>query len=148
MPNMNSPSTSKHRLFADQVHKLYENIILGTAATLINATILVFILRDHVQRTPLLVWLACAVAVSAGRLLLHRFYHKSHTQYSNPEKWNFWFIATLFLAGILWGSVAVFLFPSDSVGHQAFIAFVNGGMVRMLWLDWQRSLGLQWGRRS
>ena len=127
--DMNSPSISNHRLFADQVHKLYGNISLGTAATLINGTILVFILRAHVQRMPLLVWLACAVAVSAGRLLLHRFYHKSHTQYSNPEKWNFWFIATLFLAGILWGSVAVFLFPSDSVGHQAFIAFVIGGMV-------------------
>jgi PAS domain S-box-containing protein len=122
-------STFNHRLFADQVHKQYENTVLGTAATLINGTILVFILRAHVQSKALLIWLACAGIVSACRLAVHRSYRKSPTQYSNPEKWNAWFIATLFLSGILWGSVAVFLFPSDSIGHQAFIAFVTGGMV-------------------
>jgi len=122
-------SASNHRLFADQVHKQYESTVLGTAATLINGTILVFILRDHVQHMPLLVWLACAGLVSACRLMLHQPYRKSLTQYSNPAKWNSLFTTTLFLSGVLWGSVAVFLFPSDSIGHQAFIAFVTGGMV-------------------
>jgi PAS domain S-box-containing protein len=122
-------STFSRRIFADQVHKQYENTVLGSAATLINGTILVFILRAHVQRMPLFIWLACAGIVSACRLMLHWFYRKSPTQYSNPEKWNAWFILTLFLSGVLWGSAAVFLFPSDSIGHQAFIAFVTGGMV-------------------
>ena len=122
-------SLSKRRLFADQVHKQYENTVLGTAATLINGTVLVFILRAHISQTHLLVWLACAGVVSICRLVVHRYYRKSRTQYSKPEKWNAWFIATLFLAGVLWGSTAVFLFPSDSIGHQAFIAFVSGGMV-------------------
>jgi PAS domain S-box-containing protein len=122
-------STSNHRLFADQVHKQYENTVFGTAATLINGIILVFILRTHVQHTNLLIWLGCAGMVSASRLMLHRFYRRSHTQYSNPEKWNAWFITTLLLSGVLWGSTAVFLFPSDSIAHQAFIAFVIGGMV-------------------
>ena len=36
---------------------------------------------------------------------------------------------TLLLSGVLWGSTSIFLFPPDSVGHQAFIAFVIGGMV-------------------
>ncbi len=127
--DISSLSTFSHRLFADQVHKQYENTVLGSAATLINGTILVFILRAHVQHKTLLIWLAGAVIVSASRLVVHRSYRKSLTQYSNPEKWNVWFSGTLFLAGILWGSAAVFLFPSDSIGHQAFIAFVTGGMV-------------------
>ena len=119
-------STFSRRIF---VHKQYENTLLGSAATLINGTILVFILRAHVQRMPLFIWLACAGIASACRLMLHWFYRKSPTQYSNAEKWNVWFILTLFLSGVLWGSAAVFLFPSDSIGHQAFIAFVTGGMV-------------------
>jgi PAS domain S-box-containing protein len=128
-PDTSNLTTYSHRLFADQVHKQYENTVLGTAATLINGSILVFILRAHVQRTPLLIWLACAGIVSTCRLVLHWSYRKSLTPCSNPEKWNAWFITTIFLSGLLWGSVAVFLFPSDSVGHQAFIAFVTGGMV-------------------
>jgi len=122
-------SASSRRLFADQVHKQYENTVLGSAATLINGTILVFILRAHAQRMPLIIWLACAGMVSACRLMLYWSFRKSQSQYSNPEKWNAWFLTTLFLSGVLWGSVSVFLFPSDSIGHQAFIAFVTGGMV-------------------
>ena len=128
-PGTSNSSTFSRRLFADQVYKQYENTVLGSAATLINSTILVLILKGHVQRMPLLIWLACAGIVSACRLVLYRSYRKSPTQYSNPEKWNVWFLTTLFLAGVLWGSAGVFLFPSDSIGHQAFIAFVTGGMV-------------------
>jgi PAS domain S-box-containing protein len=78
---------------------------------------------------PLVIWLAGMVILSACRLVLYWSYRNSPTRYSDPEKWNFWFMTTLFLSGILWGSVAVFLFPADSIGHQAFIAFVTGGMV-------------------
>lgn len=122
---------SKHsnRLFADQVYKQYEHTVFGTAATLINSIILVFILRSHVQHTNLIVWLVCVGIVSAGRLIAHRLYHKSSTQYSHPGKWNRWFFITLFLSGVVWGSTAFFIIPSNSIGHQAFIAFVAGGMV-------------------
>ncbi len=122
-------STDSHRLFADQVHKQYENTVFGSAATLINGIILVFLLRDHVKPVNLVLWMVAAGIVSAGRLVLDGCYRKSRTQYSNPEKWNAWFLATLFFSGILWGSAAIFLFPIDSVGHQAFIAFITGGMV-------------------
>ncbi len=76
-----------------------------------------------------MVWLACAGLVSASRLVLNGFYRQSSTKQSNPQKWNAWFLATLFLSGVLWGSTAIFLFPSDSFAHQAFIAFVTGGTV-------------------
>jgi PAS domain S-box-containing protein len=128
-PDKTNLSTINRRLFADQVYKQYENTVLGSAATLINGTILALILRAHVQYMPLVIWLAGMVILSACRLVLYWSYRNSPTRYSDPEKWNFWFMTTLFLSGILWGSVAVFLFPADSIGHQAFIAFVTGGMV-------------------
>lgn len=122
-------STHSHRLFADQVHKQYEHTVFGTVATLINSIILVFILRSHVQHNHLMIWLVCAAIVSTTRLISHRLYHKSSTQYSQPGKWNRWFFITLLLSGVAWGATALFLIPSDSIGHQAFIAFVAGGMV-------------------
>jgi len=128
-PDIHNLSNSSHRLFADQVHKQYENTVFGSVATLVNGLILAFVLRSQVQHVNLLIWLAGAGVVSASRLVLQWFYSKSATQYSHPEKWNEWFIATIFVAGVLWGSAAIFLFPSESIGHQAFVAFVTGGMV-------------------
>ncbi len=125
---MSNPADNQ-RLFEDQVRRLYDHIVFGTVATLINGSILGFILRTHVPRANLLIWLAFAVLVSSCRLLLHWRYRKLSSRYQNPKKWNAWFLATLFLAGILWGSAAFFLFPEQSIGHQAFIAFVTGGMV-------------------
>jgi two-component system, cell cycle sensor histidine kinase and response regulator CckA len=127
--DIHQPFTFSNRLFADQVNKQYEHTIFGTTATLVNGVILVFILRGQVASTALLVWLACALLVSACRLALLWFYRRSRTRYTTPEKWNAWFIGTLLLAGILWGSAAIFLFPADSIGHQVLLALVTGGMV-------------------
>jgi len=123
-----SPRSSR-RLFADQVHKEFEHTLFGTAATLINSILLVFILRAHAPHKSLLVWLICAGVVSACRLILNRLYHKAANRSEHPERWNTWFLITLLLSGILWGASSVFMYSSDSIGHQAFIAFVAGGMV-------------------
>jgi PAS domain S-box-containing protein len=117
-----------NRLFADQVHKQYEHTVSGCVATLINSVIVVLILWGEVSRAGLLIWLLFAWLVSACRLMLHRAYHKSIDPPANPEKWNTLFLVTLFLSGAVWGSSSVFMFLTDSIGHQAFIAFVVGGM--------------------
>jgi two-component system, cell cycle sensor histidine kinase and response regulator CckA len=122
-------ATFSNRLFADQVRKQYEHTASGTAATLVNSAILVFILKSHVAAAILLAWLACAFLVSACRLVLLWFYRRSETRDSQPEKWNALFVGSLFLAGLFWGSAAVFLFPADSIGHQVLIVFITGGMV-------------------
>jgi hypothetical protein len=74
------PSTFSRRLFADQVRRQYEHTVFGTAATLVNSTILILILRSQVAASALLAWLACAVLVSACRLVLLWFYRRSGTQ--------------------------------------------------------------------
>ncbi len=77
----------------------------------------------------LLVWLAGVCFVSLCRLMVYWCYQKSAGRGSNPDLWNAWFNASLFLSGVLWGSTALFMVPSNSIGHQAFLAFVIGGMV-------------------
>ena len=45
------------------------------------------------------------------------------------------------VAGTLWGSTAIFLFPLESVAHQVFIAFVLAGMGRYLYLVYHEGRG-------
>jgi hypothetical protein len=47
---------------------------------------------------------------------------------SDVGRWGTRFIIGLALSGIIWGSAGIFLFPVESIIHQAFLAFVLGGM--------------------
>ncbi len=122
-------SGNARRLFADQVHKLYGEINIGAVATLVNSIILAFIFRADVPADNLLIWLGCMGGISACRLILNSRYRASDAKSSQVQHWYVWFMATLLFSGIGWGSAAVIIFPSESVAHQAFIAFVSGGMV-------------------
>ena len=119
----------KEKLFVDKVRKLYDHTVFGSAATLINGTVLVFILRGRVPLSNLISWLGCALLLSIVRLSLNWNYRKTTPSYAETVTWRNLFIASLFLSGILWGAAGIVLFPSDSIGHQAFVAFVAGGMV-------------------
>ena len=128
-PDIQLLSRPNHRLFADQVEKQFQQIGIGTTATLINGFILVLVVRDYVPIENTVIWVTCALISSGLRLGLLWTYRRSTSRYTEPEKWNSLFIATLFFAGFVWGLAAILLFPSDSIGHQAFVAFVTGGMV-------------------
>jgi PAS domain S-box-containing protein len=116
-------------LIADQVRKLYEHTVFGSVATLINGTVLVFVLRHRVSSLKLSLWLCAAILISLLRLSLYRSYHKNTLSQRETARWKNFFIASLFFAGLLWGAAAIFLYPPDAIGHQAFIALVIGGMV-------------------
>ncbi|HSQ84314.1 MAG TPA: PAS domain S-box protein [Desulfobacterales bacterium] len=75
------------------------------------------------------IWFIVLVLISLVRLFLQKSYSKVTPTLENAKKWENLFILTLAFSGIVWGSAAIFLFPSNSIGHQVFIAFVLGGMV-------------------
>ncbi len=116
-------------LIADQVRKLYDQTVFGSAATLVNGCVLVFVLRERVSVSNLGLWLGAAILVSILRLSLYQSYRKSKNTRVESDKWKGLFHASLFLAGVLWGSAAIFLYPAGTIGHQVFVAFVTGGMV-------------------
>ncbi|MBI5550350.1 MAG: PAS domain S-box protein [Desulfobacterales bacterium] len=77
----------------------------------------------------LCLWLGAALLVSMIRLSLYKGYRKARPHPNEAQKWKNLFIASLSLSGIVWGATAIFLFPPGATAHQAFIAFVSGGMV-------------------
>jgi PAS domain S-box-containing protein len=104
-------------------------VTIGNIATLVNAAVLVFILRKIVPYSVLGIWFSAIVLISFFRRFLVYRYRKSSPVYYETDKWKRWFIITIALSGLIWGSAAIFMFPVGSIEHQVFMAFVMGGMV-------------------
>ena len=119
----------KIRFLADRIRKLYDNAILGALATLINGCILAFVLWGQSYTPKLAAWLVGVFLVFTLRVVITMAYRRAASSSLVAGKWKIRFLFSLFLSGLLWGAPAVFLFPSASIGHQVFIAFVTGGMV-------------------
>ena len=125
---MNSHNTTNKQLYVEQVSLLYHNAPLAYAFTLINGSILVFLQRAYIPTGVLIAWFTCLILVTVSRIgLIYLFTHSQVTA-ENVNYWGRAYLIGVGLAGILWGSTAVFLFPVESMGHQVFIAFVLAGM--------------------
>ncbi len=116
-------------LYAEQVKQLYSNARVGLLATGINALLLAFIQRDVTSPIYLIVWVTLIAVISLLRYKdIGRFWRRS-PEASEAAYWGKRFTLQLALSGMAWGSSAIFLFPTDSLAHQTFLAFVTGGMV-------------------
>ncbi len=115
-------------VYAEQVKLLYGFAPLAYSVTLINGLILIVVQRAHIPLAVLLGWFACLTLVTVGRIVLVYGYSRARPPAEAARRWQWWYCIGVGLAGIVWGSAAVFLFPLDSLGHQVFVAFVLAGM--------------------
>jgi signal transduction histidine kinase len=116
-------------LYAELVAQVYNQMPMGLVATVVNAFVLAFILRDVIPLRVLISWVAAMMLLSLLRYILLLKYRRSSVEADEAQRWARWFLITLGLSGALWGSAGIFLFPIASIAHQAFIAFVLAGMV-------------------
>jgi len=82
-----------------------------------------------VPRSRLIVWLSAVIVLTVLRFLLYHSYQKSPNKYRDASRWGRLLLAGNLMSGIVWGSLAIIAYPSHSVVHQIFQAFVIGGMV-------------------
>lgn len=122
-------SNANNRVSSEQVIQLFRVAPVGIVASLINACFLVAVLRQQVSNYALFAWLACLFSVSLLRALLLWQYHRSPIKAVESERWRKIFLMGLFAIGAVWGSVALFIYPENSLAHQVFMAFLVGGMV-------------------
>jgi diguanylate cyclase (GGDEF)-like protein/PAS domain S-box-containing protein len=115
-------------VFAEQVKMLYVNSPLGLFVTLINGAILILVQRAHIAPAVLVAWYGSLVAVTTLRALAARQFLRMNPNPEDMRRWNLIFLIGTALAGLVWGSTAVFLFPAGSPAHQLFVAFVLAGM--------------------
>ncbi len=125
---MNSHNKTNKQLYVEQVSLLYHNAPLAYAVTLINGMILVFVQKTYITTLVLIAWFICLILVTVGRMSLVYLFANSHVTAENANYWGCAYLLGTALAGLTWGSTAVFLFPVQSIGHQVFVAFVLAGM--------------------
>jgi hypothetical protein len=109
------------------VQLLYQHLTIGLVATAINAVILTLVLWSRISHSILIFWLVFSESIALLRYGLLLRYRKSGTT-ETSDLWGQWFLTGTILAGICWGSAAILMFPVESIPHQAFLAFVLGGM--------------------
>lgn len=115
--------------FKQQVHQLYSLAPYGILASLINSSILVALLWSNVPQGPAAWWVMSVVVVNGlWGLLLYR-YRQYAKHAASVDRWANWFITGNAASGCIWGIGGIVLYPSTSIGHEVFLAFVLGGMI-------------------
>lgn len=122
-------SPDHKRIYKEQVKHLYRLCSIGIAATLVNSFLLVFILRNVVSHTVLINWLSAIVLIALFQYILQQIYKSRGVMQDEPNPWDRWYHIGAFLAGLLWGSTAIFLFPIESIVHQFFLVLLSLGML-------------------
>lgn len=123
---LNNPQIEQE-ILAVQVRQAYALAPFGILATLINSSIVLYIMKDVIPHRPLFVWFALIVVLSTIRIWdVLRF--GTIARRRPPAHAARLFLAGLVLIGLVWGSVGLFPFTMISLGHEVFIAFVLGGM--------------------
>ncbi len=126
--DLTSPEESV-KIRAEQVRLLYKNASISMIGSLVNSVLLAVILWSVTDRALLMAWVAGIFIVTAFRYYdVIRFRRASDDPLSavSAEKR---FVAATALSGVAWGASGLLISPDTSVAHQAFLAFVLGGMV-------------------
>lgn len=116
------------RLYPILLTQIYERSNIGIIATVVNSSILLYILWQQIPHWILVSWFLTISLVSLIRILLNLNFLRVHESEKNIRRWGQLLFFGLGIAGILWGSTAIFLFPVQSLAHQVFIAFTLAGM--------------------
>lgn len=118
-----------NRVNAVLIKQIYMRSNIAVLATVVNAALLIFVLRHQVSIWNLVIWLILILLTSGVRFFLNLKFLRADDREQNSRRWTWVLFCGLCIPGVLWGGTALFLFPAHSVAHQAFIAFVLGGMV-------------------
>jgi signal transduction histidine kinase len=122
-------SQSHPRIYPLLVNLIYRQSKIGILATVVNASILVFILWEQITHWILTLWYIIILLVSLIRYILNKRFLGQADPSQDIRRWGQLLKVGLAISGLLWGATGIFLFPVHSIAHQVFIAFVIAGMV-------------------
>ncbi|MEA3277347.1 MAG: response regulator [Pseudomonadota bacterium] len=122
------PGKRETALAREQVQLLYQQAAPGLLATLIVSALLVFAQSTVTSQGTLTIWLTYMTAVTAIRYGLLVLFRRQDLAGIDATKWSALFVVGTALAGLGWGSTAIFLFAPDSIVHESFLTMILAGM--------------------
>jgi PAS domain S-box-containing protein len=121
-------SEKNDEIHAEQVKILYHAAPLHLLATLINAALLVLVQWQLISPAVLSSWFLAVLGLILLRYYLTKLYKSASLESLQSRPWDLWFTLGVAGNGMLWGAAGILFFPSGSIVHQVFLAFVLGGM--------------------
>lgn len=122
-------SSSNPRTYSVLINLIYARSNIGILATVVNTSILVFILWEQIPHWILTLWYIITLLVSLIRYILNTRFLRRADPLQDIRRWGRLLKVGLAISGLLWGATGIFLFPVHSVAHQVFIVFGIAGMV-------------------
>jgi len=110
-----------------QIQLLYHHLPIALVATSVNAFILVIVLWSRISHPVLILWLTSSQLISLLRYALLVRYRRSDAA-GTGRYWERNLLIGTLASAVCWGSAGIVMFPVESMPHQAFLAFVLGGM--------------------
>jgi len=112
----------------EQLRIAFDNLTGALAASLISACVLVLLLWPVVDNEGLIIWLGATAVIAISRLVLQQQFERREPRKTTFARWKRAFVGSVFLSGCVWGALPAFLFPFESLQHQAFVAMVLSGI--------------------
>ncbi|MEE9354713.1 MAG: diguanylate cyclase [Methylococcaceae bacterium] len=126
---MNDSNLSiRSQIYTEQVAYLYHHASLTFIFSIVNGFLLAYLQRTVISLRVLSIWFILLLLVTLARSILVYFYHQKYFHNRTTAQWHRAYITGTALAGCVWGSAAIFLFPEGELGHQLFVVFVLAGM--------------------
>jgi predicted outer membrane repeat protein len=120
--------TIETRVARVRTSMLYEQLVQGLFATMLNAILMAGILQMSTSASRVWIWFALITALCFARYALLQGYRRQDSETADYALWRNWFKAGALSSAVLWGLGGVILFPIANIEHQAFIGFVLAGM--------------------
>ncbi len=127
-PSPSNALPSDDDLLRQQIHQLFSLVPIAILASLINSSLVGFILMDVIQPTIVSGWILSIVGINVLWSGLVFAYRRAPKPLPNPGRWISWFVAGNMASGLVWGMAGFALYPASSPSHEMFLALVLGGM--------------------
>jgi PAS domain S-box-containing protein len=126
---MSKKHTVAQLITVDRVQRFNSQIIVGIIASILISVVMAGMLLEVTPPSKVAWWLSAFLVTSLIRLSVYSYYRRRGTTIESVGMQKNLLLLSLFFAGCMWGTAAIFLFPYNSITHQVLLAFVLGGMV-------------------
>jgi diguanylate cyclase (GGDEF)-like protein/PAS domain S-box-containing protein len=103
------------------------NVSMIASTTL--ASVLAFMQREVIASTVIISWLALVLLVAISRAFLVRYFRLHSTEQNSDNHLRLVKLRIgVLVAGLVWGSAGILLFPLNDSQHQMFLIFMLAGL--------------------
>ncbi len=116
------------RIRLEQVQLLFDGLLSSMPGALAVAALLTYVFWGMAEQGLLLSWAGLFILVTMGRIATARAFRRRDPAAAEAKDWTRRFVLGAFAAGSVWGGGVWFLFPTDSIEHQALLGVLIAGL--------------------